>query len=66
MIIKMASYGLKSSGAIFCAKFAKVIYELEYRPSLADHPMLKIGRSKILVLYNTHVMSVVVCVLGGD
>ena len=36
MIIKMALYGLKSSRAIFCAKLAKVIYELEYRPSLED------------------------------
>ena len=36
MIIQMALYGLKSSGASFHAKLAKMIYELEYRSSLAD------------------------------
>jgi len=36
MIIKMALYGLKSSGAAFRSKLAGVIWELGYRPSKAD------------------------------
>ena len=36
MIIKMALYGLKPSGAAFRSKLANVIYELGYRSSLAD------------------------------
>ena len=36
MIVKMALYGLKSSGAAFRSKLANVIYDLEYRPSMAD------------------------------
>ena len=36
MLVKMALYGLKSSGAAFRSKLANVIYEMGYRPSLAD------------------------------
>jgi len=36
MIVKMALYGLKSSGAAFRSKLAGVIWELGYRPSKAD------------------------------
>ena len=36
MIIRMALYGLKSSGAAFRSKLASVIWELGYRPSQAD------------------------------
>jgi hypothetical protein len=36
MIVKMALYGLKSSGAAFRSKLAGVLHELGYRPSLAD------------------------------
>ena len=36
MIIKMALYGLKSSGAAFRSKLANVIHDLGFRPSLAD------------------------------
>ena len=36
MIVTMALYGLKSSGAAFRSKLANVIYDLKYRPSLAD------------------------------
>ena len=36
MMIKMALYGLKSNKAVFYAKLTKVIYELDYGPSLAD------------------------------
>jgi hypothetical protein len=35
-IIKMALYGLKSSGAAFRAKLAGVLHDLGYRPTLAD------------------------------
>ena len=36
MLIKMALYGLKSSGAAFRAKLAGVLNDMGYRPSLAD------------------------------
>ena len=36
MIIKMALYGLKSSGAAFRSKLASVIWDMGYRPTLAD------------------------------
>ena len=36
MIIKMALYGLKSSGAALRSKLANVIHDLGFRPSLAD------------------------------
>ena len=36
MLVKMALYGLKSSGAAFRSRLANVIYEMGYRPSLAD------------------------------
>ena len=36
MIIRMALYGLKSSGAAFRAKLAGVLNDLNYRPSYAD------------------------------
>ena len=36
MLIKMALYGLKSSGAAFRSKLAKVIHDLGFRPSAAD------------------------------
>jgi hypothetical protein len=36
MIVKMALYGLKSSGAAFRSKLAGVLHDLNYRPSLAD------------------------------
>ena len=36
MIVEMALYGLKSSGAAFRSKLENVLYELNYRPSLAD------------------------------
>ena len=36
MIVEMALYGLKSSGAAFRSKLAKVLYEMNYRASLAD------------------------------
>jgi hypothetical protein len=36
MIVKMALYGLKSSGAAFRSKLAGVLSDLNYRPSLAD------------------------------
>ena len=36
MIVKMALYGLKSSGAAFRSKLANVIYDMGFRPSLAD------------------------------
>ena len=36
MIIKMALYGLKSSGAAFRSKLASVIWEIGYRPTQAD------------------------------
>jgi hypothetical protein len=36
MIVKMALYGLKSSGAAFRAKLAGVLHDLDYRPSKAD------------------------------
>ena len=36
MIVKMALYGLKSSGAAFRAKLAGVLHDLQYRPSYAD------------------------------
>lgn len=35
-IVKMALYGLKSSGAAFRAKLAGVLHDLNYRPSKAD------------------------------
>ena len=36
MIVEMALYGLKSSGAAFWSKLAKVLYDMDYRTSLAD------------------------------
>jgi hypothetical protein len=36
MIVKMALYGLKSSGAAFRSKLAGVLHDMNYRPSLAD------------------------------
>ena len=36
MVVEMALYGLKSSGAAFRSKLAKVLYEMNYRASLAD------------------------------
>ena len=36
MIVKMALYGLKSSGAAFRAKLANLLYELQYRASEGD------------------------------
>ena len=36
MIVRMALYGLKSSGAAFRSKLANVIYDMGFRPSLAD------------------------------
>jgi hypothetical protein len=36
MIVKMALYGLKSSGAAFRSKLAGVLDDLQYRPTLAD------------------------------
>jgi hypothetical protein len=36
MIVKMALYGLKSSGAAFRSKLAGVLNDLNYRPSYAD------------------------------
>ena len=36
MIVKMALYGLKSSGAAFRAKLAGVLHDLSYVPSKAD------------------------------
>ena len=35
-IIKMALYGLKSSGAAFCSLLAKTLHELNYVPSKSD------------------------------
>ena len=35
-IIKMALYGLKSSGAAFCSLLAETLHELNYTPSKAD------------------------------
>ena len=36
MIVKMALYGLKSSGAAFRAKLAGVLHDLGYMPTKAD------------------------------
>ena len=36
MIVKMALYGLKSSGAAFRAKLAGVIHDIGYTPSKTD------------------------------
>jgi hypothetical protein len=36
MTVKMALYGLKSSGAAFRSKLAGVLHDLQYRPSRAD------------------------------
>ncbi len=36
MIVKMALYGLKSSGAAFRAKLAGVLHDMNFRPSYAD------------------------------
>ena len=36
MIVEMALYGLKSSGAAFRSKLAQVLYDMGYRSSLAD------------------------------
>ena len=36
MIVKMALYGLKDSGASFRSKLAGVLHDMNYRPSLAD------------------------------
>ena len=35
-IIKMALYGLKSSGAAFCSLLAETLHELNFVPSKAD------------------------------
>ena len=35
-IVKMALYGLKSSGAAFRSKLAGVLHDMNYRPSMAD------------------------------
>eukprot|EP00934_Nitzschia_sp_Nitz4_P008349 Nitzschia sp. Nitz4//scaffold712_size1567//12//1007//NITZ4_009323-RA/size1567-processed-gene-0.1-mRNA-1//-1//CDS//3329557200//8339//frame0 len=36
MIVKMALYGLKSSGAAFHAKLAQALHDMQFRPSNAD------------------------------
>ena len=36
MIVRKALYGLKTSGAAFRAHMAETLYDLEYKPSLAD------------------------------
>ena len=36
MIVKMIFYRRKSSGAVFRAKLAEVLYDMNYRPSRAD------------------------------
>ena len=36
MIVKMALYGLNSSGAAFRAKLARVLHDIGYTPSKAD------------------------------
>ena len=36
MVIKMALYGLKSSGAAFRAKLASILNDIRYTPSKAD------------------------------
>jgi hypothetical protein len=36
IIVKMALYGLKSSGAAFRSKLAGVLHDMNYRPSLED------------------------------
>ena len=36
MIVRMAPYGLKSSGAAFRAKLAGVLHNLDYVPTMAD------------------------------
>jgi hypothetical protein len=36
MIVRMALYGLKSSGAAFRSKLAGVLHDMNYRPTLAD------------------------------
>ena len=37
MLVKMALYGLKSSGAAFRSKLAGVLHDMNYRPSKADN-----------------------------
>jgi hypothetical protein len=53
MIVSMALYGLKSSGAAFRSKLAGVLHDLQYQPSLADpdvwlEPAVKSNRFKYL------------------
>ena len=36
MVVKMAHYGLKSSGATFRAKFTSFLHDIRYTPSKAD------------------------------
>ena len=36
MIVKMALYGLKSSGAAFRSKLAGVLKDIQYQPTKAD------------------------------
>ena len=47
MIVTMALYGSKSSGAAFGSKLANVIYDLKYRPSLADPDVRLIPDRKV-------------------
>lgn len=66
MIIKMALYGLKSSGAAFRSKLASVIWDLGYRPTKADpdvwlRPALKTDGTKyyeIILCYVDDVLSI--------
>jgi hypothetical protein len=64
MIVKMALYGLKSSGAAFRAKLAGVLHDLQYRPTLADpdvwlKPGTKANGYKLVVLvYVDDVMAI--------
>ena len=41
MIVEMALYGLKSSGAAFCSKLASILYDMNYRASLANPDVWK-------------------------
>jgi hypothetical protein len=36
MIVRMALYGLESSGGAYRSKLAGVLHDMSYRPSLAD------------------------------
>ena len=51
MLVKMALYGLKSSGAAFRSKLAGVLYDLQYTPTKADpdvwiRPAVKVDGSE--------------------